>query len=73
MNSLGYALAVGLIGDPVMGSLMSEMISGPPSIGLPRPSKNLPTISLDTARRMISPVKRTLVSEVSIPLVPSNT
>jgi len=73
INSLGYALAVGLIGDPVMGSLVSEMISGPPSSGLPRPSKNLPTISLDTARRMISPVKRTLVSEVSIPLVPSNT
>ena len=45
----------------------SGRISGPSSIGLPRPSNTRPSISSDTPSSMLRPRKRTLLLERLIP------
>lgn len=73
MNSLGYCLASGFIGEPFMSHMSSGMIGGPPSMGVPEPSSILPRMSVVTGILSVSPVNLTVVFLVSSPVVPSNT
>ena len=73
MKSAGLSLAYGLIGIPLISRLTSWMTSGPPSRVFPTPLKILPSMSIETSIIGGCPVNRTLVSLLSIPLVPSKT
>ena len=72
INSSGYALAAGFIGNPLMSRRSSGRISGPPSIGRPRPSNTRESISSDTPSSILLPRKRTLLLSRLIPVEASN-
>ena len=72
MNSAGYTLAAGFIGSPLMSRLSSGRISGSPSIGLPMPSKTLPSISSETPSSMLRPRNLTLLESRLMPAEFSN-
>ena len=72
INSSGYALAAGFMGRPLISLLSSGKISGPSSMGRPRPSKTRPSISSDTPSCMLLPRKRTLELDRLIPVEFSN-
>ena len=61
INSSGYTRAAGFIGRPLISLLSSGRISGPSSIGRPRPSNTRPSISPDTPSSMLRPRNRTLL------------
>lgn len=60
------------MGSPLISRRFSGKISGPPSIGLPRPSKTRLSISALTPSCMLLPKKRTLLLERLIPAEFSN-
>ncbi len=60
------------MGAELISIRFSGMISGPPSIGRPKPSKTRPSMSCETASSMERPKKRTLQSCRLMPEEPSN-
>src|SRR5947209_3910326 len=72
MNSAGCSREYGLIAQPVMSTLFSGTIGGPPSIGSPAPLRIRPSMSRETFSLIVSPRNFT-VDWRSIPAVPSNT
>ena len=56
------------MGRPLISMRASGRISGPSSIGRPRPSKTRPSISSDTPSSMLRPRKRTLLLDRLIPV-----
>ena len=73
MKSLGYSLCSGFIGWPLMSINLSAIGSGNPSLGLPKPSKTLPSTSFDTGISMTLPTNFAFVPEMDNPVVPSKT
>ena len=61
------------MGIPLMSRVCSAIRGAPPSMGSPRPLKTRPNMSRDTGRVCTLPRKRTFVSFVSMPEVPSKT
>jgi len=57
---------------PLISMRASGRISGPPSIGLPKPSNTRPSISSETPSSIVRPRKRTLLLERLIPVELSN-
>ena len=61
-------LAAGFIGRPLMSSRRSGKISGPSSMGRPRPSKIRPSMSSLTPNSIVLPRKRTRLFERLMPV-----
>ena len=61
MNSLGYSRAAGLMGVPLMSSVSSAIMRGPPSITSPMPENTRPSMSGLTPSEMPWPENETVL------------
>ena len=61
------------MGEPLTSRRHSGYISPRPSIGLPRPSNTLPSISVDSGISMGLPESTVVLLFIDIPRVPSKT